>query len=680
MNTSNYDASRRLSLALALALAAGAANAQNTTSTATDSITLEEIIVTSERIDRSIMNTATSVVVLDAATLEQRGGLDGANELLSRIPNITSGSTSLAPAVRGIDGTGPAAGADAFLAGTRPRLNLQIDGRPASYNEVVFGDAGMWDVRQVEVLRGPQSAMQGRNAIAGTLAVRTKDPTFEREGSLRVLGGNYGNREYAAAFSAPFGSSEEYAFRIAAQRKESESFVNYPPFPGLSDPGQYEATTVRAKLLMAPKSLPGFSTLLTLNYSDLRGPQAESVGLPFEKHTPPPFIMPAFQPRTTSAILASKWELSDSLTFANTFAYTDLNVKRIAPPGTGNIEIEADEFLLEPTVRFTAAGGSLTGLAGVYFFNASQDEFSDLFGGGTFEDKTRTAAIFGEFTYALSSQFDVTLGARYEEETREREGAAAFFAIDLDETYKVFLPKLVLSWHPSDQLTLGVVAGRGYNGGGAGFTYAAPFMPYTFKPEYVRNYEIFARQQLAGGRVTLTANAFFSQYDDIQLPFTLGPLSSVVRNADEAETRGLEVSVRAKLTSRLEAFGGLGVLETEVTKYPGSGIEGNDLSRSPSFTGDFGFSYLHESGFSASLDARYTNAYYSELTNDPRGKTDPYWLANAQLSYRLGYAKIFGYVSNLFDDDTLVYLSAPSWNSATIQRPRTYGIGIQLDL
>ena len=235
---------------------------------------------------------------------------------------------------------------------------------------------------------------------------------------------------------------------------------------------------------------------------------------------------------------------------AGTLAYTDVNVERLAPAGTGRAEIDGEEWVFEPSVRFTANAGRLSGLAGVYFFDASQDEFLDLFGGGSFDDSTKTAAAFGEFTYEISEKFDVTLGARYEEETRRREGAVAFFTIDLDETYDVFLPKLVMSWHPPISLRSApwwVAATRRWGG-----LHLLPTVHVIHvEPEYVWNYEIFLRQVLAGGAISLTANAFFSDYEDIQLPFNLSPLSVVIRNADKAETRGLELSLRAKLTSRL---------------------------------------------------------------------------------------------------------------------------------
>src|SRR3546814_10882597 len=100
-------------------------------------------------------------------------------------------TTLFRSAVRGLDGTGPASGANAFFAGTRPRLNFQLDGRTLTYNEAIYLDGLLWDVQQMEVYRGPQSTLQGRNAIGGVVAIKTADPTFDWQGKVRgVIGGD----------------------------------------------------------------------------------------------------------------------------------------------------------------------------------------------------------------------------------------------------------------------------------------------------------------------------------------------------------------------------------------------------------------------------------------------------------------------------------------------------------
>jgi iron complex outermembrane receptor protein len=640
---------------------------------------LDEIVVHAEKLDQSMMNTAASVVVVDSGALEQQAG-KGTKDLLALIPNITTtGTGNFAPAVRGVDGTGPAQGADAFLAGTRSRLNVQIDGRPTSYNEIVFGDVSIWDVQQVEVLRGPQSALQGRDAIAGTIAVVTKNPTFNTEASARVVGSNYDGREYDAAFSAPI-VSDQLAFRIAAQYTSSESFLSMTGFDGANNPGEFTSTTVRGKLLYAPTS--NFSTLLTVNYAETRAPQAEIVARPFNNDVSSPPHMPVFQPRTESGILATNWKLSDAATLVNTLSYTDLNVQRFAPAGTGNANIDGNQIVEEPTLRFKAMDGQITGLGGLYFFYAHEHDYLDLIGGGTFADNTWTAAGYGEATYAFSNHFDVTLGARYEQETHERHGQLAFFLINFDEVSRVFLPKAIFAWHPTNTFTVGVDADRGYNGGGAGFTYFPPFTSYTFSPEYVWDYEGFVRASLADGRLALTGNVFYSRYHDMQLPFYLGAQSIVIRNANEAETHGLEFNARWHALQNMEVFGMVGLLKTEITSDPGSGAEGNNLPRSPLLTTDFGVRYTHSRGFEFNVDARYSDSYFSDVLNTPRAKVGSFWVANAQLGYRFPHTRVFGYANNIFNGDNPILISpgaTPNADVANLLHPRTYGAGVQVD-
>ncbi|MGJ8675480.1 MAG: TonB-dependent receptor plug domain-containing protein, partial [Pseudoalteromonas sp.] len=162
------------------ALTSTTALANSDNNDAVDQMTVIE--VTGELLSRSLLQSGNSVVVFDSKELESRPELRTVRDVLSEIPNITMVTgTGKAPTVRGIDGTGAAENANAFFAGSRARLNWQIDGRSATYNEIVFGDLGIWDLEQIEVLRGPQSTLAGRNAIAGTIRVETQDPTFEQE-------------------------------------------------------------------------------------------------------------------------------------------------------------------------------------------------------------------------------------------------------------------------------------------------------------------------------------------------------------------------------------------------------------------------------------------------------------------------------------------------------------------
>lgn len=642
---------------------------------------VEEVIVTAERVSRSIMSTSSSMTVLDGSEIDRRN-LDGANEILAEIPNVTSGGKSgAAPAVRGVNGTGAISGADAFFAGTRSRLNVQIDGRAASHNEVVFGDVAAWDVKQVEMLRGPQSTLQGRNAMAGTLAIKTNDPTYDYQARARIAAGNLQTRQYSVALSGPI-VDEQLAFRISADRRTSDSYLEMQPYAGAADPTAFKSTTLRGKLLIEPAALSGFSTLVTIDHGDYSGPQGEMAPRPFDGDVSGIAAVSLWNPRSTTAIVETQWTLNDNWDLRNLLSYADLSLRRIAPPGAGNALIDGGEFVAEPLLRFKVFDGALNGIAGIYFFSSDRKETIDLFGGGAFDDRNRTAAVFTEMTLSISDRFDLTFGSRFESEDHERHGRAGPFVIDLEEKINVFLPKLVANWHHSPSLSYGALVARGYNGGGAGFTYAPPFLDYRFDPEYVLNYEVFLRKTALNGRLQLRGNLFFSDYKDMQIPITLGVLSNVIRNAQATEIYGAELTAAFQATDRWRIQAELGLLHSEVTKYPESTVEGNELPRAPSVTGGMTLQYQSPIGLDLTAGARYSDAFFSNIDNTLRARTQAYWQVNAQIGYSFSQARIFAYGDNLLDSRkplTITLGATPSLDLGTAQRPRTYGAGIQVN-
>lgn len=684
---------RRISLA-ALAVASAFAPYAFAQGAADQPQQLEKVIVTGEKTERSLEDTAASVHVIDQRALTENPSLSTTDNVLEGIPNITtSGTSNFAPAVRGVDGTGPAQGVDAFFAGTRPRLGLQLDGRAANYNEVIFGNFSTWDVQQVEVFRGAQSLLQGRNTIAGTVVVKTNDPSFEREIGARAMVGNYGQRQYAAVLNAPL-LADEVAFRVAVDRQLSESGTHgFAGYAGVGDPGEYESDTVRAKLLVQPKALPGFSTLVTLAHTDHVGPQTDFVGRPFSDRTVPAAYarMETFTTRTNSVVADTTWRLSPLVSLENRLSFADSHVKRTAAvPGLGEAAIDGTEWTLEPRVRFT--GTDTNGFVGLYLARAKQDEWLDLSGiaflgdVGTFDDKSTSAAVYGEITHALRTDLQLTLGARYERERKDRSGSLATGVVDIDETYTAFLPKAVLTWKAADDLAIGAGVSRGHNGGGGGVTFAAPFEIYEFDEEYVWNYEAFLRADMLGGKLQLTGNLFYSRYKDMQLPFDINPdpnqWAYVIRNADRADTYGAEFGVRWLPVRNLRLNADIGLLKTKIKEFNNPEIEGNDLARSPALTANFGVHYRHASGIEFGANARYSESYYSDVLNLSRGKVDPYWIVNTRLAYNFDAYRIFAFVTNVFDEDAPILISAdsfggPASDTANLTAPRMAGVGVE---
>jgi iron complex outermembrane receptor protein len=698
---------RAAALAALLGLPSAYADEPATADAGTDAgDTLPTVIVTAEKSGKSLMDTGTSAVVFDADDLDRRG-LQSAKDVLANVPNIVSAGTgNIAPAIRGVDSTGASQGSDAFIAGSRPRINMQLDGRPMSYNEIVFGDSELWDMQQVEVLRGAQSTLQGRNAMAGTIAMKTNDPTFDSEGALRVGGGDYDQRRISAMLSGPvLGVLDDshIAFRLSADYMQRTSWVDgWQPYPSVDDPRAFEALNLRGKLLFEPTSMPAWRTLVTLNHSDYTGPQTEDVDRPFgDRHTSY-LYEPVFEPKTTSAIVDTSYEISDALRFEGLVSGTDLRVDRRANTGDGVATVDSHEFVVEPRLRF-GGSGRLSGVAGLYLFASDQQETLDFLALQRYDDQIRTAAVFGEATIPLGdSPLDLIAGARYEQEQHKRHGGAdaSFYAfvVELDETYQAFLPKLGLAWHIDADNTLGFVVSRGYNGGGAGASLGeTEATNYDYDPEYVWTYEAYSRHELFNGRLRVTANAFYSDYKDYQLVYDNTPgepndYDFVVKNADRVETYGAEVGTTWLVMRGLEVFVNLGALKTDISKYPDSGYQGHELANAPKLTGAAGISW-NGHGWDASFTTRYADSYYSDVDNQSRAHVQPYWLSNAQLGYTWEHLHVYGSVRNVFDSDKPLALypgTAPvdnegnpvgedrDYDGASLPQPRTYWVGFEL--
>lgn len=252
-----------------------AANKNNETTVSEDK-TIFEVTVYGEKIERSIYDTGSSVHVYDEDRIASTPGASEVDDLLQLIPNIVdSGQGNNLPSIRGVDGSGPSFGGLAAFGGSMPRLNLSIDGRSLSYSEVAFGPRSLWDMQQAEVYLGPQSYVQGRNASAGAIVLKSNDPTYDFESKVKAAIGQQDYSQTAAVISAPI-LEDQLAFRLSVDQQKRSSYADLTSYEPVGDPNRIEMTTARGKFLLEPEGLPGFKTTLTIAHMDTIGPQSES--------------------------------------------------------------------------------------------------------------------------------------------------------------------------------------------------------------------------------------------------------------------------------------------------------------------------------------------------------------------------------------------------------------------
>lgn len=674
------------------ALTSTTALANSDNNDAVDQMTVIE--VTGELLSRSLLQSGNSVVVFDSKELESRPELRTVRDVLSEIPNITMVTgTGKAPTVRGIDGTGAAENANAFFAGSRARLNWQIDGRSATYNEIVFGDLGIWDLEQIEVLRGPQSTLAGRNAIAGTIRVETQDPTFEQEFTIRAEGGNLDQKRLSAIYNQPL--SEQFSLRIAADQFERSSSVDYESYPGVKDPADMEGRAIRGKLLYEGDDKYGTRVVVTLTDNKYSGPNSEIIDYPFDQRRSNFPQQPVHVTHTKSLGIEYSASLTQQLQLEVTASATDFNFERKSTPDGSKANIDNKEFVIEPRLRYQGDNGEQW-VIGSRYYTSKQDDWIQFIVKQSFTDDSDNFAIYSEGALPFSDKFELTAGLRYEKENRKREGGdpdRAIAKIESDNDYSALLPKLGLSYQVSDTHIVGLQLSRGYNAGGGGISFGAPIVNYEYDEEYVNSLEIYGRQQWANNSISTSQNLFYSQYTDMQLPFDLTPENSrdeayVVRNADEVTTIGFEFNADWQINDQFNLYGGFALLDSEITDYPNSGLEGNSLLTVPSASMKLGTTW-QSNNWVVNVSGQYTDGWYTSISNDEGGKTDAFATFDTSLNYVISeQAKVYLSVRNIFDEDAPVALypgTAPAdsnepdtnFDTAVLTQPRTISAGIQ---
>ena len=646
---------------------------------------LDEITVTGEKFERSQSSTGSSTTVVTGDQFKREANLLSATQLLKRDVNILdTGLGNDLPTVRGVDGSGPAVGAVAFFAGSRPRLNMQIDGRTSSYNELAFGTKSLWDMKQVEIYRGAQSYAQGRNAIAGAVVMTSNDPTQDWEGAAKLNMGNHRLAQTSAMISGPL-IKDELAFRLSVDHQQRETSVGLPHYDPVGNPRWFKATTTRAKLLWTPSAIPELYSRLTFNHLNARAPQSEAEIQPNSpRYTPE---RPVFQTRSASTIWDIGYQLSDHWKLENKLVYTHFihDRKTTSPYTTSGVpaRVDGNEFQIEPMVKYE--GEKYRGLLGLFYFNAKQDEHVTMPRSRVnptavttyFNDKTKTKAAFGEITFTPEIPFEFTLSARYEQEHHKRKGESTLFSINRDKKYNVFLPKADIAWKMNENQRLGFKVGRGYNPGGAGVTFGTPYTSYEYDAEYVWNYELYHRWTSDDKQLRVNSNLFYNDYKHMQLPFYLGPNSIVIRNADKVVTYGAESNVEWQATEKLALNAGIGILKTDIKRYPNSNIEGNKLARAPNFSGKLGAHYSLLDHWEIGANYSYNSSYYSTADNLANGKVGHYDQFDVYLAYDFKHARIMLYADNVLNSRKDILL-VPRSGDITRQPERQIGLSTEL--
>jgi iron complex outermembrane recepter protein len=646
-----------------------------------------EIIVTGERVPRSVRETPSSVAAATSREIDALSGADRIEQILDLIPNIQLGGGGEGPTIRGQDTTGPSRDLYAFLGGTRPRTTLIVDGRPAGFNEFVFGIAPLWDVERIEVFRSPQTTTQGKNSISGAIFVQTEDPSMDPQIRARAIYGQAHTRQLSAALSNAI-VPDQVAVRVSGDYRYSHPSSDIRDRVPGADADHDEYGLLRVKLLATPEALPGARLELTYSHTQSEMPAGEPVrGPDFRKRQDLSGFAGIFRTNVDAMTAALSYDFGAALTANAVATHGHGKVRRFALPGFGQTRIEVKDWFAETFVRWSP-DGPLSFVSGISHSRQHlRQHIMPLFafGEGQFDDRQDGTGLFGEASLALSRKATLTGGLRYQRDSQKRVGTlgsgASATNLDFDESFHAWLPKISFAYDFTPTFRAGVLVQRAYNPGGVtlrGDIGAAD--PY--KAETLWDYELFARGIFAGGAIKAAANVFYYDMRDAQRaqPYSvLGVGFADMFNVPKARSYGMEAQLEWRPSARFTAIVGIGLLRTKLVRTDAGyeQFDDKEFQRAPHFSASASLDWRPIDRLRLSVQGRHNSGYWSDEKNDPLRRIDNSSKVDVRAEWDAGRVRLFGYARNISDEFYLTSKFGPML--AFAGDPRELGIGIESD-
>ena len=621
---------RRHAAGLALATAAVAisapAAAQETppTDPGAEETAPGEIVVTARRRAESLQDVPIAISAYDSTALSNLQA-DQLSGIQYATPNLYLDQGDAGNAVIYIRGVGQ----NDSLAFADPGVGVYVDDVFIARSQAAFLD--VFDVERIEVLRGPQGTLYGRNTIGGAIKFVSTRPTKDYSAYFEGGIGNYDSVLAKGRISGPLSDTVRGKIAYSWQRRTGYADNSTTR----ADDGDVRTISGRASLLFEPS--PDFEILLSGDVKFDRPDTSRSPvrATPITGFTGGRLVtLPAgtdpYRVDTNAnglndqtgwgTSLTARWNASEALTIESITAYRrfdfDLNLDTDGSPlAILDIYLDQRQRQFSQELRATyAVPDRVAVTAGLYYFHdrdvtvsGYDDGAATLFGfpvtafgfpTSSLADTRQTTdsyAAFADATVELTPELSLGAGLRYTHEKRSSSRAFEFFfdprvsvignpppflqgagiagrPISGSADFDAFTPRASISYQPDRDLLLYASASRGFKSGGFDGRANSDFGFRPFRPEYVWAYEGGIKKSWAGGRVTTNLAVFYNDYTDQQVTSfgadpVTGVFASLFTNAAAARSFGLEFELAARLADGLDLTGSVGLLDAKYRRF-----------------------------------------------------------------------------------------------------------------
>ncbi len=685
---------------------------------------LQEVVVTARHREENLQRVPISISAIngEAISAARETTLQG---LEYSVPNLVFGETGASAetfiGIRGIGDFSRNIGFDT-------RVGVYIDGVFAGQSLSV--DQGLIDVKQIEVLRGPQGTLFGKNSSSGVINIVSNTPVIgENSGEWRVRGGNLSTVAGSGIANLPLGDRAAARISFVTQRQDGyiENLFNGNKLMTNNH------TLGRARLLFKP------SAALDLNFTmDFRRQHNDLLFLEpdasYENSAGNPLAAPDFVVDQNADLIDENdgWGggLTADYTFDNHFVLTAITGYRRADRKTGSDEDATRVFTLDARyfedhfkhfteeIRLASPGNNpLRYVLGAFYFDqkARTDRVVALgpgFGGPPqgidaavqhSSVDTRNWALFVNANYDLTDRLTLSGGARYTDEKKDAVirqnvlpgfGLAQVVAEDLNRSEGYFTATANLQYRVNDAMSAYFTYASGYKSGGFNVDLVRVVSDLPFQEEKVNNFELGLKSDFLDGRLRLNLAAFVAKYSNYQVfQFRFDPSSGttalLISNAASVKTKGFEAEGTALLNDNFSLSFGLGYSDATFEDFPGGAVDGttgallnvagNRLPRAPKWTADVTGNYKFTLGSTSgrlAINYGFRDEQFFNPDNRENSRQGSYGLWNASLDFNISKSWQVGLYGRNLTDQTyrtmrgISFLGVPF---SLFAQPRTYG-------
>ncbi len=695
---------------------------------ATAQAVLEEIVVTAQYREENLQEVPVAVTAFSADEIS-RAGIESTQDFINLTPNVTlDDSFTLGNTFVQVRGVAQINNADSPIA-------IVVDGVPQN-NQKQFKQE-LFDIERIEVLKGPQGSLYGRNAIGGAINIVTKAPGNELEGYVKAGYGNGDQKKFSGALSGAL-IEDTLLFRISGAYKDFDGIVNNNFLDEKVD--FYETKDIRGKLIW--NATDAISVEARIAYSDADGGCCSDTFIfnPLTGTAPNPtgisnpnnneYNEPRMNVLGRTDLLENfettfkvDWQLGD-VEATYIFNYTDVNENYFAdldftdgvttslgavltgafgfPVAVGQ-EQRLDVELISHEIRFASADDSrLRWIGGFYYlgterglstvapldFNPTTPVF-DRSGlafatplVSIYETNDNDAyAVFGQVEYDIFDDLELALGLRYDYDKRRHTGITPI-QTSPSRSFSDLQPRAVLTKRWSDDVLTYASYSRGFRSGG--FNGPAIGSP-SFNEETLDNFEIGLKSDLMDGRLRVNASFFYGLSDNFQFFFVdLITASQVIANIEEVDIYGGELEIQALLTDDWSVYGTLGVTDTKIKEsLARPQDEGNRTPKNQKYSLNIGTQYVQTVGdITGRLRVDYEQRGRKYWHPDNANSMDPFGLLNARLSFETENIILTFWGKNIGDTSYWQDYNAAAFSGAFgdigfLARGRTYGVDVE---